>query len=82
MNNFAYMLAFCEYKDQHPLGTKLMTCFEENPTEYCVVLGSKWQNKDDSLNGGKEPMYIVLIDGKLSSIYLPSAHDEGEWEVV
>ena len=76
------------YTEQHGLGQKLMTYFDEDPNKpmRCEVLGSKWVHEHmypgmTPMNAfGKESMYVVRINGEISQIAWSSAHEESGWK--
>eukprot|EP00523_Entomoneis_sp_CCMP467_P001947 CAMPEP_0168748516 /NCGR_PEP_ID=MMETSP0724-20121128/16217_1 /TAXON_ID=265536 /ORGANISM="Amphiprora sp., Strain CCMP467" /LENGTH=138 /DNA_ID=CAMNT_0008796349 /DNA_START=88 /DNA_END=504 /DNA_ORIENTATION=- len=80
---------FGTYSEQHPMGQKLMTYFDEDPNKpmKCEVRGSRWNKEQHLYPGmaptnalGKEPMYVVRINGELSQIPFTSAHEESGWK--
>jgi hypothetical protein len=81
---------FGTYTEQHPMGQKLTTYFDGDPNKpmNCEVRGSRWQRDETypgvpSMNAfGKEPMYVVKINGELSQIPWTSAHEDGGWKRV
>lgn len=79
------------YSGQHALGQKLKTFFDDDPNKpmICEVRGSRWEYEKFLYPGmkpinalGKEPMYLVRINGENSQIPWTSAHEEGGWKPV
>ena len=79
---------------QHSYGTKLLAHFDDDPNKpmNSIVVGSRWKKDDLDLPGmqsyyidGREPMYVIWMNGELSQIGLMDAHvTEGYtgWKVV
>jgi hypothetical protein len=76
------------YTEQHPMGQKLMSYFDEDPKKpiKCEVRGSCWQH-ESKFPGmapenafSKEPMYVIRINGELALINWTSAHEEAGWK--
>jgi len=79
---------FGTYTEQHGLGQKLMTYFDDDPNKpmKCEVLGSKW-NHERTYPGmipmnafSKEPLYVIKMGGQISQIVWTSAHEEAGWK--
>ena len=78
------------YTGQHAFGQKLKAFFDDDPNKpmLCEVRGSYWQHENlypgmKPMNAlGKEPMYVIIINGELSQIPWTSAHEEGGWKPV
>lgn len=78
---------FGDDSGQHIYGTKLKTFFDDDPEQpmECYVLGSKWQLEECRYPGmstmfpdGREPVYVVLMNGEPTQINFMDAH-EGEY---
>ena len=71
---------FGDIGGQHPMNTKLMTYFDEDPKKpmRIEVLGSRWKIEFDT-----SPVYVVRFKDQteLTQIELTSAHEEGGWQV-
>lgn len=81
---------FGPYSGQHAMGQKLLTHFDDDPNKpmKCEVRGSRWVHEQvypgmtPMSAMGKEPYYVVNINGELSQIAWTSAHEESGWKPV